>query len=133
MEMRDVALEWMRRLDMMGSCIRAFRGDKLWQSEGSGIMSGILYEASEDVLQKAKEIEKESGLVVWHVIRGTYIVGGDQVQMDTYLLAEENEVFDHERNNYVCYAYVDNKTYPVDSEYGSVLIKNANGGLKRIG
>ncbi len=129
----NIALEWMRKMEMMNECVEAFKKGKLWQSEGAGFMSGILYEASEEVLHKAKEIEEKTGQLVWHVIRGVYLVSGDKVKMDTYLLVEEGETFEHENETYCCYAYVDNKTYPMDSEYGSVLITNANGGLKRVG
>lgn len=46
MDRKEFAIECMKKLDMMDSCIDAFKNGKLWMSTGGGVMSGILFEAT---------------------------------------------------------------------------------------
>ena len=138
-EKLELAIRWMEQLNVLKPCRDALKRGELWQSEGAGVMSGILYTASEETVEKAKEIEDKYNVLVWHAIKGVYIFGGtDRFEVSTYLLvADEDVEMDHrlqtaDLNNYYALAYVDNETDPMLSELGEVAIANANGGLRRV-
>lgn len=134
----EKAVQWMRKLGMMSPCIEAFKNGKLWQSEGAGIFSGILYAAEPDIVAMAHKIEEEQDVVVWHAIKGHYNLGGEHVKMVSYLLVGNQDVADdisleeYPNHQYVCFSYVQNKSWEYGSEYGDVTIMPMNGGLRRV-
>lgn len=134
----EKAVQWMRQLDMLSPCIEAFKKGNLWQSEGTGIFSGILYAAEPDIVAMAHKIEEEHDVVVWHVIKGHYNLGGDHVEMISYLLVGNQDVTnnsaleEYQDNQYICFSYVQNKSWAYGSEYGDVTIMPMNGGLRRV-
>lgn len=135
MDRKEFAIECMKKLDMMYSCIDAFKNGKLWMSTGGGVMSGILFEATPEMFVKAKELEADGTRTVWHVINGHYILGGtDSVEMNTYLIVVDEDVppeFSDNGQEAECFAYVENVTDPQLSEYGYVVVQGCNGGLRR--
>lgn len=132
------AEQWMRQLDMLPPCIHALQKGELWQSEAVGGLGGILFAAEPDIVAMAKKIEEEQDVVVWHVIKGQYNLGGECVEMISYLLVGNQDVTDDtsleefQGNQYVSFAYVQNKTWEYGSEYGDVTIMPVNGGLRRV-
>lgn len=137
-EKLKIAEQWMKQLNMMPQCIEALKKGQVWQSESWGKMSGILYSAEPDVLEKVKEIETEQGVLVWHVIKGTYLLGGEKVNMTSFLLVGNEDTATMELpqcidNSYAVFAYVQNKSWETGSEYGDVAVLPANGGLRRVG
>lgn len=139
MEKRELAVNMMQHLGVMHPCIDALKKGGLWQSEslmpGFG---GILFEASQDVREKAAELEKNGDALVWHVIRGRYNIGGDLMDLDTYLLVTNSDADSGElplercKEGDFAFSYVYNRTAPDCSEYGDVLIKMENGGIVRV-
>lgn len=136
MDRKELAIECMKKFDMMDTCINAFKDGKLWMSTGTGVMSGILFEATPEMIAKAKELEADGTHTVWHVINGHYILGGvDEVEMNTYLILADDDVLPNFEDNTLeaeCFAYIENVTAPEGSEYGYVIVQGRNGGLRRI-
>lgn len=136
----ELACRWMEQLDILQPCIDALREGKLWQSEGAGIMSGLLYTAEPEVQAYAKKLEKKYDALVWHAIKGTYILDGtDRMEMVIYLMVTESDVRDNnislehaDTNCYYCFGFVENRTEPTFSESGDCLISPVNGGLRRV-
>lgn len=126
----------MKQLRMHPNVIRDFRDSCIINvSEGP---RALLYWEKENQQQQIAEIESRAGSTVWHVIKGTYLLGGiDKFEMETYLLfTEEDEdgVFLEEANpgTYYAFAYVYNVNDPELSEYGEIIVKPCNGGLIRV-
>lgn len=137
-EKMKIAEQWMEKLGMMPPCIDAMKNGKLWQSEGWGAASGILFTAEPDVLNQAKKIEEEQDALVWHAIKGVYLLGGDRVEMVAYLLVTNEdlnsaELPECEDGSYAVFAYVQNNSWELCSECGDVVVRPANGGLRRVG
>ena len=137
-EKKKIAEQWMRQLGMLTRCINAMKNDKLWQSEGCGPMSGILYAAEPAILEQAKKIEEKQDALVWHAIKGVYLLGGDRVKMVAYLLVTNEDLNGPELpecvdGSYAVFAYVQNNSWELCSEYGDTAVKPANGGLRRVG
>ena len=94
---------------------------------------GTLFWATDEQMKVIERIE-ESGLCkVWHIIKGTYKFGDDEyMQIETYLLSvEETEELEKWNNGYLAFSY---SRFPSagTSDYGEVIIKPHNGGLKRL-
>lgn len=66
----ELACHWMEQLDVLQPCIDALRKGELWQSEGAGIMSGLLYTAEPAIREQAKKLEEKYDALVWHAING---------------------------------------------------------------
>lgn len=136
----ELACHWMEQLDVLQPCINALRKGELWQSEGAGIMSGLLYTAEPAIREQAKKLEEKYDALVWHAIKGTYIFGGtDRMEMVVYLMVTEDDIRDNnislehaDTSCYYCFGFVENRTEPMFSESGDCLVSPANGGLRRV-
>lgn len=91
-----------------------------------------LYWATEEQKKVIERIEERGLCKVWHIIKGTYRFGdGEYVQIETYLLAiEENAELEEWNDGYLARSYSRFLTAGT-SDYGDVVIKPHNGGLKR--
>lgn len=89
---------------------------------------GILYNLNEDA-KKAITIVQKDGNFPYHVVVSHTMIG----DMYAVLYASQDSTeWDSERlSDGSCLAYVYNATYPECSEYGSIGIQSANGGIIR--
>lgn len=126
---QDKARSFIKQIGMHENVLTEFKTGQINASEAGG----ILYWANEHETETITKLQ-EDGNVVWHIIRGTYILGGtDKCEMICYLLATEEdvEVLEDMRGEYGVLAYVENVTWPDCSEYGYIYVKPSVGGLVR--
>ena len=126
---KEKAISFIKQLGMHKNVLSEFKTGQINASEAGG----ILYWANEHETEKIIELQ-EDGNVVWHIIRGTYVLGGtDQCEMIVYLLAtdEDAEFLVFEDGSYEAFAYVENGTWPDCSEYGYIYVEPSVGGLVR--
>lgn len=121
------ALLRMGALQIHGNAIKEFlESGKLNRSEG-----GILYWLEQDEEAMVREWEKETGNMVYHVIKSYTEFG----VLYTYLYVSDNtEDWEEDREdieNEIAFAYVKNVTDDWCSEYGTVGIKPMWGGVLR--
>ena len=92
-----------------------------------------LYWATEEQKKVIERIEKDGRCKVWHIIKGTYKFGeGEYEKIETYLLSvEEVEELEPWNDGYLAYSYSKFLTAGT-SDYGDVIIRPNNSGLKRI-
>ena len=121
------ALLRMGALQIHGNAIKEFlESGKLNRSEG-----GILYWLEQDEEKMVREWEKETGNMVYHVIKSYAEFG----VLYTYLyVSDDTEDWEEDREdieNEIAFAYVKNVTDDWCSEYGTVGIKPMWGGVLR--
>lgn len=128
------AVSRMKKLKIHETPINEFISEgKLNKSEHSW---GILTWLTDDEMQNVRDFENKYNSVVYHVIKDLTEVG----TLYTYLYVSdhedewnrENAELEHNRIKHV-FAYVYNQSIPEFSEFGTVAIEPANGGIVRLG
>ena len=90
-----------------------------------------LFWANDEQKKIIEKIEEKGLCKVWHIIKGKYRFDGEYEQIETYLLAiEEAEELPEWNDGYLARSYSRFLTANT-SDYGDVVIKPNNGGLKR--
>jgi hypothetical protein len=94
---------------------------------------GILYWATEEQKKIIERIEGRVFCKVWHIIKGIYRFGdGEYENIETYLLAnQKTETLEEWNDGYLSRSY-SRFISAGTTDYGDVVIKPHNGGLKRI-
>ncbi len=124
------AVENHRNIKCYAPYLKAFKNGTITMYEGFG----GYYVEEEEILNKIHEVENEYGGTVYAVIHQITNIG----ELYTFLWAtayEEDSQYDVEdygNGQYAVMSYVWNKTYDDCSEFGSVVIKPALGGLVRV-
>lgn len=124
-EIKAEALKRLQKLNVMGTVVEGFKRGKLFMSE----FGGILYDLNDKAAYAAAEA-KSQGLLPYAVCRSQTNIG----DMYTILaVSEDKEDWTAERpnRNGECVAFVYNADHPECSNYGTVVIESANGGLIR--
>ena len=129
-QMKQEALARMKLLNLHPNVVNEFQNeDKLNYSEGT---LGILYWATDEMKQVAEGFEKKTGYKVYHLIDNNSEEIGHMLTL--LYVSTEMEEWTYDRRNIQdgCpLAYVVNMTYPDCSEFGSVGVRPANGGVVR--
>lgn len=129
-QMKQEALFRMKLLNLHPNVVNEFQNeDKLNYSEGT---LGILYWATDEMKQFVESFEKKTGYTVYHLIDNNSEEIGHMLTL-LYISTEMEEwTYDRWDIQHGCLlAYVENMTYPDCSEFGSVGVRPANGGVVR--
>ena len=125
----EKATNFIKQLGMHENVLAEFDTGTINASESGG----ILYWANEHETEMIAKLQAD-GDVVWHIIRGIFVLGGvDECEMICYLLATEEDAsyLMVEDGEYEVFAYVENVSWPDCSEYGYIYVKPSVGGLVR--
>lgn len=123
------ALNRMVTLQLSRQCINAFKEGKVWESEGHG----ALYEVEPEEQKLIDEFEAKTGCLVYHMIHNVFEFGECYTMLYVSKdLTEWNADRADIEDGYAM-AYVKNVTDDFCSEFGTVAIRPAFGGLVRIG
>lgn len=130
--LKEEAVKRMKYLGLSEGCINAFKQGKVWLSE----YFGTLYETDENLQKMIDDFQKESGCLVYHVVRSICTLGVDiEMKMDSFLyVSPYTEEWDMEHDDMksgMLFAYVYNHTIPEYSESGSICVEPQIGGLVR--
>ena len=126
---KEKAINFIKQLGMHENVLAEFEAGTINASESGG----ILYWANEHETEMIAKLQQD-GDVVWHIIRGIFVLGGvDECEMICYLLAteEDSPYLMIEDGEYEVFAYVENVSWPDCSEYGYIHVKPSVGGLVR--
>lgn len=130
-ENKAKALAFIKQLKLHPNVETELREDDIVNvSEGP---DAILFWSSDEQDKTINMLQRNDN-IVWHIVKGTYILGGtDQVVMEAYLLTtdEDEDKLSEYYNGCEVFAYVKNLTWPDCSEYGYVRVQMKNGGLIR--
>lgn len=128
-EMKNEALARMAILRMLPQPIREFKEEgKLNLSENGG----FLYWLDEEQERMVRDWEKETGNLVYHVVRSFTNFGEMLTLLYVSKYKEEWEMDIADLKDGVPFCYVYNKDMPDCSEYGGVAIEPRIGGVVRV-
>lgn len=128
-QMKQEALARMKLLDLQYNVVRDFEAkEEIYYSLGT---LGLLYLAFGGVVEVVQKFENQTGYLVYHVIDNDTNLGHMLTLL--YVSTEMDEWSADKRDLQGGYplAYVENMTYPDCSEFGSVGVRPANGGVVR--
>lgn len=96
-----------------------------------------LFWITDEMKAVIEKIELDGKNKVYHVIKGRYrFPDGDEIDMISYLYVStdcdsENYSLDKVGNEFYAYSFVDNTSWGI-SEFGDILVRPFNGGIKRL-
>lgn len=136
--MKEEAIERLSMLDLHPNVLEDFERGVVNYSERT-LLGGILYWLSNkpDWEKKVREIEKEYGILVYHITHESTVEYGEWLTC-LYVSSTESKWYlnkkDLRKKNGVFYpyAYIINLTFPDYSEFSSVAMKEMSGGLIRL-
>lgn len=127
-QMKTEAVKRMRALDIMGRTREEFRrSSKVNKSE-----RGILYWLDDDESAKVAEIEEKYNVLVYHVIKSVTAMG---TMYSMLYVSEHDDEWEYDWNDLregYAVAYVYNEDMPDCSEFGTIGIRPAFGGVLRV-
>ena len=128
------ALLRMKKLDLHENAIREFKDEgKLNRSDPAiGNRVGVLYWLTEKEQKMVKEWEKKTGNLVYHVIKNKLTFGLCYSFLYVSKYPDEWEADNEDLENGYPLAYVKNMDDEDCSEYGSIGIRKASGGVVRV-
>lgn len=128
-EMKNEAIKRMRKLGLFSQVIKEFKEEDILHLSESG---GYLYWLDEKQKKIVEDFEKESGNIVYHVVR-SFTNMGEMLSLLIVSKYEEDWEMDWENipDGYV-FSYVVNLDEPMFSEYGTITVQNRIGGLVRL-
>ena len=122
------ALERMKMLKLHPTVLKEFeKEDKISYSE-----KAILYWLSDKMKEKIKEWENETGNLVYHAVFNNFEFGRCLSLFYVSQYQEEWEMDRKDLNEDYPFVYVMNIDDPCCSEYGTIGIRKAVGGILRI-
>lgn len=128
-QMKQEALARMKLLKLHPNVIKKFKEeDKLNYSMG---MHGMLYWATGEIGEVVQKFENQTGYLVYHVIHNNTEIGRMLTLLYVSTEMEEWNTDKQDLQEGCPLAYVENMTYPDCSEFGSVGVRPANGGVVR--
>ena len=130
---KQKAIELMQELDIYKPYIRGFKDEnKVCFYEG---FAGFWADQEPELDKKLRELEKKYNFVCY-AITHEYLEFGECY---SFLVVPDDDEDWHflvdraTRNNFYAFAYVWNKDYEYDSEFGSIAVQSFGGGIRRIG
>lgn len=128
-QMKQEALARMKLLGLQYNVVRDFEAkEKIYYSLGA---LGLLYLAFGGVVEVVQKFENQTGYLVYHVIDNDTSIGHMLTLLYVSTNMEEWAADRHDIQEGCPLAYVENMTYPDCSEFGSVGVRPANGGVVR--
>lgn len=123
------AVNRMKMLHILPRTVQEFKSGVINRSEEMG----LLYWLDDEEKEMVKKFEEEWEGVVYHVIKTLSNIGLMYSLLYVSKYAEQWEMDHGDIQGGFVFAYVVNKDMPDCSEFGSISIIAANGGLVRVG
>ena len=133
MTQQEVAIKAMRKLKIFTPYIKEFQENGRVCLFRSVFGYYIDQDNEPELYQKIKEFEQETGSLVYAVTQD----GGHDEEIYSFLCVSKYEEewgteIDYAGNYIIVWAYVWNKSYEPHSEFGSIGVRSAGGGVFRI-
>lgn len=127
-QMKAEAVKRMKALNILGRTREEFRrSNKVNKS-----IRGILYWLDDEEAAKVAEIEEEHNVLVYHVIKSVTTIGTMYSMLYVNAHSEEWEYDWNDLREGYAVAYVYNEDMPDCSEFGTIGIRPAFGGVLRV-
>ena len=130
---KEIAIQCMGKLDIYKPYIRKFKSAATLPCFYENF-AGFWADQEPELYAKVKEIEEEHGCLVYAI---THEITDYGENWSMLCVPESVESIDEvigsfNSEEYYVFSYVWNKSNPIFSEFGDILIKSAYGGLKRV-
>jgi hypothetical protein len=130
---KEIAVQCLEKLDIYKPYIRKFKSK-------AGIpcffenYAGFYVDQEPEIYNKMKEIEKEYDILVYALTHEITDLGETWSMLSVPSDCEtiEDCLGSFNQNEHYAFSYVWNKSNPIFSEFGDVVVKSFAGGLKRI-
>lgn len=137
-KMKEEALNRLAKLGIMNRVKEGFAKDGTLFYSDQTSLGGILYLLSEAPgwYEKIRNFEEEHNALVYHAIHSRTVLG-DMLTLLFVSQFEEEWEFDNndldykDENGFTVFSYVYNLSHDDLSEFGTVIVKEAGGGLVR--
>lgn len=129
--MKQEAVNRLKKLGVMNTVIEDFENGILNVSE-QGLIPGALYHLNDSEKEMVRKIEEEYDGLVYHCIRCNTNFGR---LFNMLWVSKYEEEWEYENTNIeesIVFAYVENLSDSICSEFGSIMVAGINGGLIRI-
>ena len=131
LKQKNFAISLLQKLDIDQSYIDIFKNEDIVTYFTHYI--GFWAYQNEELIKKVKQIEKEYGCLVYAITHEFTEFGECYSMLIVSKYKSEWKLsFDSEDRNHYAFAYVWNKTDDDCSEFGTVVVKSALGGITRI-
>lgn len=135
-EQKAIAVECLKKIKSYGPYTNKFKTHNvitMYEGYGGYYLGKEYGSNEEELMDKIKEVEKEYGGTIYAVIHNFFDFGECYTMLYVSKYAEDAKYcVDDWGTSYGVYAYVWNKSVEEYSEFGTVAIKPALGGLLRI-
>ena len=131
LKQKNFAISLLQKLDIDQSYVDIFKNEDIVTYFTHYI--GFWAYQNEELIKKVKELEKEYGCLVYAITHEfTEFEECYSMLIVSKYKSEWKLSFDSEGRNHYAFAYVWNKTDDDCSEFGTVVVKSALGGITRI-
>ena len=135
MTQKEIAIQCLEKLDIYKPYIRKFKSKAglpcFFENFG-----GFYADREEELWNRIKEVEEQTGCLVY-AITHEFTDFGECWSM-LCISQNPNSINDYisetgKQGQFYAYAYVWNKTEPIFSEFGDIVVKSFGGGIRRVG
>ena len=130
-EMKEEAIRRMKKLGIIYDAIRQFKNEGIVMVSEPPFGGLYWYHSEDENYKRMKKFEEEHGALVYIVVRAWTTFG----KMDSYVYVskykEEWDMDNEDINDNIVMTYTVNYDMPDCSEFGSIGIRKAAGGLLR--
>ena len=132
-QQKEIAIKCMEKLDIYKPYITKFKSK-------AGIpcffenFAGFYVDQEPAIYEKVKEVEREYGCLVYAITHEVTDLGETWSMLCIPQSTDsiEDVLGSFNQREYYAFSYVWNKTNPIFSEFGDIVVKSFGGGIKRI-
>ena len=132
-QQKEIAIKCMEKLDIYKPYINKFKSEKTLPCFYENY-AGFYVDQEPEIYNKVKEVEAEYGCLVYAITHEITDLGETWSMLCVPQSADgiEDVLGSFNSREYYAFSYVWNKTNPIFSEFGDVVVKSFGGGIKRI-
>ena len=132
-QQKELAIKCMEKLDIYKPYINKFKSAKTLPCFYENF-AGFYVDQEPEIYSKMKEVEEEYGCLVYAITHEITDFGETWSMLCIPRSAEgiEDCLGSFNSREYYAFSYTWNKSHPMFSEFGDVVVKSFGGGIKRI-
>ena len=132
-QQKEIAIKCMEKLDIYKPYINKFKSAATLPCFFEHY-AGFWVDQEPEIYNKMKEVESESGVLVYALTHEITDLGEtwSMLCIPSDCESIEDCIGRFNQNEFYAFSYVWNKSNPIFSEFGDIVVKSFGGGLKRI-
>ena len=132
-QQKEIAIKCMEKLDIYKPYINKFKSEKTMPCFYENY-AGFYVDQEPEIYNKVKAVEAEYGCLVYAITHEITDLGETWSMLCVPQSADgiEDVLGSFNSREYYAFSYVWNKTNPIFSEFGDIVVKSFGGGIKRV-